>query len=608
MTQLIKRKRQNSLTHNIWQLLGYMGHRKRQLGWLTVLMVLSAFSEVVSLGTLLPFLQTLSNPQELLSSTQWQPILTWLQIRSPSELITALSIAFIATIACTSLIRLVALKARINLAAAIGSDISAQIYQKTLNQPYQFHLRHNSSDLMQTLVDDTNRLMTFILMPILAVFTESVLAIALIAALVLIDAKIALSAAILLGGSYTLIYQLRQNLLRQNSKLVTLAGQRKIKAVQEGVGSIRDVIVANSHDFFQSTYRDAERDFKRGQAKNAFISQSPRFIIDGIMMGAIALLALSLGQNGDFSQAVPLLGSLALGAKRLMPCVQGVFMGLAQIQGASSSLDRILIALSRSVDPLLLLPKAKGFLPLRGELRLENIWFRYSEADEWTLKNLNLSIAAKTTVAFVGSTGSGKSTTADLILGLLRPQLGAVWVDGQPLQGEKLKRWQQGIAHVPQSIFLTDASIAENIAFAVPKEQIDFEQVRQAAKLARIDDVIESMPAGYDTYVGERGVRLSGGQRQRIGIARALYGQASLIVFDEATSALDNSTEKEVMDAINGLSHQYTIILIAHRLSTVEKCDKIFELHEGSLIAQGTFERLSEESPSFRLMAQQAKT
>jgi ATP-binding cassette subfamily B protein len=608
MTQLIKRKRQNSLIHNIWQLLGYMGHRKRQLGWLIVLMVLSAFSEVVSLGTLLPFLQTLSDPQELLSSAQWQSVLAGLQIRSPSQLITALTIAFIATIAFTSLVRLVTLKARINLSAEVGSDISAQIYQKTLNQAYQFHLRHNSSDLMQTLVDDTNRLMTFILMPILAVFTESVLAIALIGALVLIDAQIALSAAILLGGSYTLIYQLRQNLLRQNSKLVTLAGQRKIKAVQEGVGSIRDVIVANSHEFFQTTYRDAERDFKRGQAKNAFIAQSPRFIIDGIMMGAIALLALALGQNGNFSQSVPLLGSLALGAKRLMPCLQGVFTGLAQIQGASSSLDRILIALSRPVDPLLLLPKAKGFLPLQRELRLENIWFRYSEADEWTLKNLNLSIDAKTTVAFVGSTGSGKSTTADLILGLLRPQLGAVWVDGQPLQGEKLKRWQQGIAHVPQSIFLTDASVAENIAFAVPKEQIDFEQVRQAAKLARIDDFIESLPAGYDTYVGERGVRLSGGQRQRIGIARALYGQASLIVFDEATSALDNSTEKEVMDAINGLSHQYTIILIAHRLSTVEKCDKIFELHEGSLIAQGTFKRLTEESPSFRFMAQQAKT
>ena len=607
MKQLNKRKRQNTLIHNIWQLLGYMGHRKRQLSVLIVLMILSAFSEVVSLGTLLPFLSTLSEPQELLSSAQWQPVLEWLQITSPSQLITALSIAFIATIAFTSVIRLVTLKARINLSAAIGSDISAQIYQKTLNQPYQFHLCHNSSDLMQTLVDDTNRLMTFILMPILAVFTESVLAISLIGALVLIDAQIALSAAIVLGGSYTLIYRMRQNLLKQNSKIVTLAGQRKIKAVQEGIGSIRDVIVANSHEFFQSAYQEAELSFKRGQAKNAYIAQSPRFILDGITMGGIALLALMLGRNGDFSQAVPILGSLALGAKRLLPSLQGVFTGLAQIQGASSSLDRILIALSRPVDPLLLLPKTKGFLPLRKELRLENIWFRYSEADEWTLKNLNLSIEAKTTVAFVGSTGSGKSTTADLILGLLKPQLGLVWVDGQPLKGEKLKQWQQGIAHVPQSIFLTDASIAENIAFAVPNDQIDFGQVRKAARLAQIDDYIESLPAGYDTYVGERGVRLSGGQRQRIGIARALYGQASLIVFDEATSALDNSTEKEVMDAINALSHQYTVILIAHRLSTVEKCDKIFELNEGSLIAQGTFERLSEESPSFRVMAQQAK-
>jgi ATP-binding cassette subfamily B protein len=332
------------------------------------------------------------------------------------------------------------------------------------------------------------------------------------------------------------------------------------------------------------------------------IANSPTPIIETIVLSSIAILALSLGRGGDFSQVVPVLGSLSLGAKRLLPALQSVFGNLANVQGAQASLSRLLLTLDRPIDPLMQqpLPPPVG---VDRELRLSEVWFRYDERGDWVLRGLDLTIAAKTTVAFVGSTGSGKSTTADLILGLLSPQRGQVLVDGVPLQGQRLMQWQAAIAHVPQQIYLRDGSLASNIAFGLPEEEIDFLQVRKAAKLAQIHEFIEGLPAGYETYVGEQGVRLSGGQRQRIGIARALYKNASIIVFDEATSALDNATEREVMAAIEGLGGQFTIILIAHRLSTVERCDLVIELDQGRVVGQGRYDELLATSRSFQRMS-----
>lgn len=605
MKKHTKRVSGSSLVHDIRQLLTFVSRRRRRhLAGLLGLMIVSSVSEMASLGAVFPFLGALSDPNALLNAPQWQGLLGFLNISSQLQLVYWLAFAFIVAALVANGLRLLTLKARVRLSAAIGSDLSTQIYQKTLQQPYSFHVRHNSSDLIETLTVDTQRLTAAILTPLLAILTDALLVISLVGALVLIDSRIAIAAATVLGGTYAIIYRARQKLLKRNSKITSNAGQRKIKAVQEGLGGIRDVLIASNQDYFCQSFEQAENALKKAQATNVLIAQTPKFVMEAISMVAIALLALALGRDGDFSQAVPVLGSLTLGAKRLLPALQEMFASLAQIQGARASLDRALIALQRPIDPLLLLPTLADPLPLKQELRLENLWFRYSEDSDWVLRDLNLSITAKTTVAFVGSTGSGKSTTADLIMGLLQPQQGALLADGQHLQGERLKRWQQGIAHVPQSIFLMDATIAENIAFGVAKTHIDFDRVRRAAKLAQIDDHINCLPAGYDSYVGERGIRLSGGQRQRIGIARALYREASVIVFDEATSALDNATEKEVMSAIDALSNQFTVIIIAHRLSTVKNSDQIFELHKGVVVAQGNYETLLNNSSSFRLMTQ----
>ncbi|WP_241537536.1 ABC transporter ATP-binding protein [Cyanobacterium aponinum] len=608
MTQNKKQstKDNTSLIEELRELWTYLPkNRQGQMFLLLVLMLLSSLGEMVSVGSIFPFLSAFNNPENILADRKLKPIFDFFSIETSIELITVLAIGFIVTVIIANGMRLITVHFRIRFASAVGADISNQIYNKTLKQSYTFHVSQNSSNLIQTVTVDTDSLTQSVLIPLVALINNALIIPALIATFIFIDGTIALGTAIVLGGAYVIIYKTRRKLLTRNSKVITQAGEKKIKVVQEGIGGIRDILLSHNQEFFEKVYQKSEYALKRAKATNNIISQSPKFFIEALALSAIALLALSLGKDGDFSRVVPILGSLALGAKKLLPTLQEAFNSLAKIQGSKASITRVLIALRRQVNNDLTISAIQSLnrLPLEKELRLSQIWFRYTDDTDWVLKNLNLTIKAKTTVAFVGSTGSGKSTTADLILGLLQPQKGDILVDNLPLKGERLYQWQKNIAHVPQSIFLCDGTIAENIAFGVPYEQINLQQVKKAAKLAQIADFIESLPAQYDTYVGERGIRLSGGQRQRIGIARALYGDASVIVFDEATSALDNATEKEVMKAIESLSHQFTIIMIAHRLSTVEKCDHIFELSRGQVIAEGTYQELLDKSTNFRKMA-----
>ena len=349
-------------------------------------------------------------------------------------------------------------------------------------------------------------------------------------------------------------------------------------------------------------YRKADHQLRHAQGNNTFIGQSPRYVMEALGMVIIAFMAYVLSrQAGGLSTALPVLASLALGAQRLLPALQQAYMSWTSIASCQASLADAIEMLDQPLPPDMN-QNTPWQLPIQNKIIFNNVRFRYTSDAPWVLDGLNLEIRKGTRMGIVGSTGSGKSTMLDLFMGLLIPSEGEFLVDGNLIKGSSMRAWQRCIAHVPQSIYLADITLAENIAFGVPPDEIDRDLARQAARRAQIADYIESNSYGYHAHVGEQGIRLSGGQRQRIGIARALYKQASVLVLDEATSALDNTTEKSIIDAIEGLSSELTILQIAHRLSTVRSCDTILVLDKGRIESQGTYEQLLNESPIFRRM------
>jgi len=595
---------QSSLFQDVIQLLRVLNpNRKRQLVWLIALMVISAAMEVINLAAVIPFLNSLSNPDGLLGVPYWQPVLTFLEIESRSQLILILTVTFIVITVVNNLLRMTVLHIQTHLSARISTEVGCLVYEHILLQPYEYHIRQNSSDLITLISTDTATISNGVMGPLLLVIANGMIAFSLLIGLLFINPISMLVALLVLGTTYGLIYRLRQKALLRSSQLMTQNNQQQIKIVQESLGGIQNVILANTYQFFQINYARSNCVVQDAYASILLTSSMPRYAIEMIAMVFIGILALSLIRGGSFESVIPILGGLVLGVYRLLPALQQLFSALARAQGSRASLIRVLAAIQKPIDPLLRTIDVEP-LHLTQKMQLQEVWFQYERDDRWILQDLNLTIESRTTIGLVGATGSGKSTTVNIILGLLHPQKGCIVVDGEPLWGQRLRAWQLGVAYVPQSIFLADTTIANNIAFGITPHLIDYDRVLEAAKLAQIDEYIESLPAKYETMLGERGVRLSGGQQQRVGIARALYRQASMIIFDEATSSLDPKTEREVMMAIEGLRDTVTIVLIAHRLSTIQTCDRIFEFQDGRIVATGTYNELLKSSGSFRRLAQ----
>jgi ATP-binding cassette subfamily B protein len=575
--------------------------RQRQFGLLMGLMLVSAFAEVVSLGAVLPFLGILVAPEKLFSHPIVADMAQAWGITSADQLVLPLTVAFAAAALVAGAIRILLLWVCTRLANACGADLSIKVYRRTLYQPYRVHLARNSSEVISGITNKVNGV-AGVLLSSLTLVSSIVLLMAIMLALITIDPKVASVAAVGFVVSYGLITWMSRRRLHRNSQRIAYEQTQVLKALQEGLGGIRDVLLDGTQPVYCDVYRKADLPLRRAQGNNAFIGQSPRYAMEALGIVLIAALAYVLSrQAGGIATALPVLGALALGAQRLLPALQLTYSAWASIAGSHASLADTIELLGQALPAELLQPAPSPLL-FQKDIQFRGVRFRYANDSSWVLDGLSLVIAKGARVGLVGSTGSGKSTTLDLLMGLLMPTEGELLVDGEPISGNRVRAWQQTIAHVPQSIYLADTTLAENIAFGVPPDIIDLDRVQQAARQAQIADFIESSPEGYQAYVGERGIRLSGGQRQRIGIARALYKQASVLVFDEATSALDNATEQSVMDAIEGLNRDLTILLIAHRLTTVRRCDIIVELEHGRVVAQGTYEQLLESSPSFRQM------
>jgi ATP-binding cassette subfamily B protein len=454
------------------------------------------------------------------------------------------------------------------------------------------HLARNSSEVVSGIINNVNGVVFWVMQPVLMLISSVVLMAAITVTLIFIDPLVALTAMSGFGTCYVVITILSRRQLKQNGQRINDEQIQVIKALQEGLGGIRDVLLDGTQPVYCDIYRKADRPLRQASGSNIFISGSPRFAMEALGMALIACMAYALSQRaGGIAPALPMLGVLALSAQRLLPALQQSYFAWTSIIGSYPALANIMALLDQPLPQEILQLKPLPLL-LEKSIRFDKVSFRYSHEGPWVLEDFNLTITKGTRVGIVGGTGGGKSTALDLLMGLLTPTKGLLLVDDEPCAGSRVRAWQKTLAHVPQSIYLTDASLAENIAFGVAKDTIDMDRVRRVAQQAQIADFIESRNEGYLAKVGERGIRLSGGQRQRIGIARALYKQAKVLVFDEATSALDNATEQSVMDAIDGLDRDLTILIIAHRITTLSRCDTIIELENGRIKKQGTYGQL----------------
>ncbi len=560
----------------LWQHLSK--RRTKQLALLLLLMIIASILEVVSLGAVLPFLAVLTAPEQIFQHAYAQPLISALALREPIQLILPITILFMIAVLVAGIVRLLLLYVMTRLSYAIGADLSINIYRRTLYQPYATHVARNSSEVINSIITKTNAVINYILTPILILISSITILVGIIAALFVINIDVALSASIGFGLLYWLVIRYTKNHLKNNSQIIADQSTQVLKSLQEGLGGIRDVLIDGTQKFYCQLYRNADLPLRRASGNNQFIGGSPRYAMEAIGMVLIAGLAYMLTQQqGGIATAIPVLGALALGAQRLLPVLQQAYFSYSSIKGAKSSFEDVLDLLDQSLPECVNQPTPKT-IQFDKEIKLTNLSFRYTQESPWILKNINLSLKKGSHIGFIGSTGSGKSTLLDIIMGLLPATEGDLIIDQQPINDKSRRSWQMHIAHVPQNIYLSDSSIEENIAFGVSKDKIDYQRVRKAAQQAQIAQLIEQWQEGYQTFVGERGVRLSGGQRQRIGVARALYKKANVLIFDEATSALDNETEREVMEAVKDLGGEITVLIIAHRLTTLKDCDKVVKL------------------------------
>ena len=558
---------------------------------------------MLGLASILPFIGVLSNPEILKTNEILSEIFNYLKsfgIDNSREFIFILGIFVFILLIISLSFKAATTYLQVRFNSMCQYNIGKRIIEGYLNKPYSWFLNRNSSELGKNILSEVGTVVSNGLTPLLNLVVQTVMTLTILSLLVIVDPKLALIIGVIICLAYLIVYKSLLNILNKKSQERFEANQWRFTAVSEAFGAVKEIKLGGLEKTYINKFSDPAKHLAKNQATIQVIGKLPRYAIEAVAFGGMLLIVLYLiSKSENFTDAVPVIALYVFAGYRLLPAVQQIYISSTQIRSTLPALD----ALYKTIASLDKAKKnvSRDKLKLTNSIILKNVNYKYPNAKSVSLKNINLKIEACTKVGIVGSTGSGKTTLVDIILGLLEPLDGELEIDGNIVKETNLKSWQQSIGYVPQQIYLADDTIAANIAFGQNPKNLDIDKVENAAKIANIHKfIIDELPLKYQTKVGERGIRLSGGQKQRIGIARALYHKPQVLVLDEATSALDNMTENSVLDEIYKFGDKKTTILITHRISSVKNCDKIFLIDKGELKAQGTFSELEKENPIFK--------
>ena len=582
---------------------------RKRAGLVLAMILIMAFLDMLGVASIMPFVAVLANPEIVETNVILNAAFNAshiLGVSTVQQFMFMLGCLVFVMLVVTLTVKALTTYVQTRFVFMREYSIGKRLVEGYLHQPYSWFLTRNSADLGKNILSEVAQVIGYALGPIANIIAQGAVVAAILLLLLIVDPTLALGICLVLGLAYSLVFKATSKLLSRIGKERLAANEARYTALNEAFGAAKEVKIGNLEHFYIQRFAVPAKTYSKHLATATIVGNLPRFALELIAFGGMLLVILYLmGQSGNFSDAIPIISLYALAGYRLMPSLQQIYSSATQLRFAGSALDALLAELD-SIQPKT--PRSdtrsdKKSLSLRQAITLNNVTYHYPNTSDAAIKNVNLAIPAKSTVGFVGPTGGGKTTTVDLILGLLDSQEGVLEIDGQVINEKNRKAWQSSIGYVPQHIYLSDDSVEANIAFGIAPEDIDPVAVERAAKIADIHDfVIKNLPNQYKTKVGERGVRLSGGQRQRIGIARALYLNPQVLVLDEATSALDSLTEQAVMEAVHNLGQGFTVIMIAHRLSTVKECDTVFFLENGELTGQGSFDELLQSNERFMAM------
>ena len=570
--------------------------RRYQFLILLTLMILTSMFEVISIGAVIPFLGVLIEPSSIFELPAAQPLIQFLGVDQPTQIILPISALFAIAVVMSGAMRVLLLWASVKFSFILGVDLSVGIFSQVINQPYIAHTKQNSSEIISAISIKIAQVINGVVLSVLNMISSFIIVTAIITILIIINPSASLIAILFFSALYVFFYLYVKQKLKVNSLNITHASNSLMKILQEGLGGIRDIIINGNQQFYRSIFWRADLIFRKSLGNTLFLTNSPRYFMETFGILLIVLLAYMLSTQGEksFADGIPVLGALALGAQRLLPVMQVLYNSWGNVKGTHFVLAEVLGFLN--LNDTKTMNVINDDCTFEKNIRLNDVSFGYDENSLPAINNVNIDIKKGDCIGIIGKTGSGKSTLIDIMMGLLDPTHGTLEVDENVITSSNRRAWQSRIAHVPQNIYLSDSTIEENIAFGIPLEDIDSNLVRRVAVSANIDSVVNEWPLKYKTILGERGIRLSGGQRQRIGIARALYKQADVLFLDEATSSVDSTTESSIMKAIDKLGNDVTLIIIAHRITTLKNCSRILELTNKGEIYEKVYSDIAESS------------